>query len=121
MIRAGILAAALVALAGCDKTPQSVTPPTTEAPRVVDRSTDGFEATAAALAADRARLDRVRAACKADTSEATPELCEAAAEATRRRFRGHADSYRPRDVDPFPTAPAISNDGASAPGADARR
>lgn len=121
MIRAGILAAALVALAGCDKTPQSVTPPTTEAPRVVDRSTNGFEATAVALAADRARLDQVRAACKADAPEATPDLCEAAAEATRRRFRRHAGNYRPRAVDPFPAAPGVSNEGANVPATDARR
>jgi hypothetical protein len=121
VIRAGILAAALVALPGCDKTPQSVTPTTTEAPRIVDRSTDGFEATVAALAADRARLDQVRAACKADAPEATPDLCEAAAEATRRRFRGRTDNYRPRTVDPFPTAPGVSNEGANVPSTDARR
>jgi hypothetical protein len=121
MIRAGIMAAALVALAGCDKTPQSVTPPTTEPPRVVDRSTDEFEATATALATDRARLDQVRAACKADAPEATPDLCEAAAGATRRRFRGKTDSYRPRNADPFPTAPVVSNDGANVPGTDAQR
>lgn len=121
MIRAGILVTALVALAGCDKTPQSVTPTTAEAPRVVDRSDASFETTAAALAADRAHLDQVRAACKADAPEATPDLCEAATEATRRRFRGKTDSYRPRNVDPFPAAPAISNDGANVPSTGARQ
>ena len=121
MIRAGIMAAALVALAGCDKAPQSVTPTAPEMPRTVDRNDTGFEATAAELAGDRDRLDQVRVACKTDAPEATPQLCEAAAEATRRRFRGHTDSYRPRNVDPFPTAPAVSNDGANVPTTDAGR
>ncbi len=99
MIRIGIIAAALVALPGCDRTPQSGTSYASEAPLIVDRRYTAFETMAAALAADRARLDQVHAACKADAPEATPDLCEAAAEATRRRFRGAGDSYRPRNVD----------------------
>ncbi len=105
MIRASVTASVLAALAGCDQTPQPVIPATTEQPPVIDRNNDRFEAMASALAADRAHLDQVRAACKADAPEATPELCEAVAEATRRRFRGKTDGYRPRNVDPFPTAP----------------
>lgn len=121
MIRIGIMAAALVALPGCDQTQQSGTSSAPDAPLIVDRRDTAFETTAALLAADRARLDQVRAACKANAPEATPDLCEAAAEATRRRFRGEGNSYRPRNVDPFPTTPALSNYRATVPNAEAPR
>ncbi|CAN7491755.1 hypothetical protein LJR225_003449 [Phenylobacterium sp. LjRoot225] len=57
------------------------------------------------LAADRAALDDAHARCKAREADATPELCAAAAEATRRRFTGSAPAYAPTPVDAFPSQP----------------
>jgi hypothetical protein len=102
----------LLVLTGCDSSPS--VPMTRDSemgrPAVIDRGSSAFEAMATELAADRERLDAVRAACKADAADATPALCEAAAEATRRRFRGTADSYRPREVSAFPTEPELKSE-----------
>jgi hypothetical protein len=57
------------------------------------------------LAADRAALDDAHARCKARAADATPELCAAAAKATRRRFAGSAGAYAPAPVDAFPSGP----------------
>lgn len=107
---------ALIAMTGCDRAAptgatddRAIIPPA-----VMDRGSPDFEAAAATLAADRERLDAVRAACKADAPDATPALCEAAAEATRRRFRGSADSYRPHEVSAFPTEPSLPSGNAAA-------
>lgn len=53
------------------------------------------------LAAHPAILADVHRRCKARTMDATPELCAAAAEATRRRFLRVSGSYAPQPVRPF--------------------
>lgn len=112
MIRIIAASLGLIALTGCDSAPPE--PVTREneivRPAAIDRRSPDFEAMATDLASDRERLDAVRAACKADAADTTPALCEAAAEATRRRFRGDADSYRPREVSAFPTEPKLKSD-----------
>lgn len=95
----GVLVA--VALSACDRRPADV-PGTKAAPRtaIVAPPID-----VARLAADRAALDDAHARCKARAPDATPELCAAAAEATRRRFSGKARTYAPAPVQPFPSEP----------------
>ena len=60
----------------------------------------------AGLMRDRARLDAVQRGCKVNASWATPALCKTAAEAIRRRFRGHGAPYTPRSVDVSRSHPA---------------
>ena len=102
MIRAALLAAA-VALAGCDRAQPPMAPePQRESPRpAIVAPTADVEA----LAADPQRLKAVRAACKADPSESLSPLCQAAAEATRRRFLGKSRAYEARPVEPFAAEP----------------
>lgn len=85
----GVLAA--FALTACDRRP-------TEAPSAETRpaaQVAGPSVEVARLAADRVALDEAHARCKARATVATPELCAAAAEATRRRFSGSASVYVP--------------------------
>jgi hypothetical protein len=84
------LAAALV-LAACDRQPteRANTVSAMPAPSAISTSD------VAHLAADRAALDQAHARCKARAPGATPDLCAAAAEATRRRFSGSASAYVP--------------------------
>lgn len=87
---------AALALAGCDQRPAET--PVSEArpaAQIVGSSAD-----VARLAADRAALDDAHARCKARAADATPELCAAAAEATRRRFSGSASVYVPAPAAP---------------------
>ncbi len=87
---------AALALAACDRRPAEA--PITEtrpAAHVVGPSVD-----VARLAADRGALDDAHARCKARAADATPELCAAAAEATRRRFSGSASAYVPAPAAP---------------------
>jgi conjugative transfer region protein TrbK len=90
-----------VALTACDRRPAEVpaaaTPPRTAS---VVPSVD-----VARLTADRRALDDAHARCKARAPDATPKLCAAAAEATRRRFLGKARTYAPAPVQPFPSEP----------------
>ena len=53
------------------------------------------------LAANPAALDDAHRRCKARAPDATPELCAAAAEATRQRFLAPADAYVPPTVHPL--------------------
>ncbi len=81
-MRALALAIVLAGLAGCDapKPPAIETVdlrPAKPSARDVER-----------LATDRTALDDAHRRCKARDATATPELCAAAAQATRRRFSG---------------------------------
>ena len=92
---------AALALAACDRRPaQSPSADAQPAAHVAAPSVDVDR-----LAADRAALDDAHARCKARAPDATPELCAAAAEATRRRFTGSARAYAPAPVDAFPSGP----------------
>lgn len=66
--------------------------------------TPGFN-TVASLSGDPERLDAVQEGCRTNQPWATASLCQTAADATRRRFRGDGVTYAPRAVDPFPTQP----------------
>ncbi|WP_332767823.1 hypothetical protein [Phenylobacterium sp.] len=83
--------AAALALAACDQRPAETRPPAHVAAPTID---------VARLAADRAALDDAHARCKARAADATPELCAAAAEATRRRFSGSASVNVPAPAAP---------------------
>lgn len=89
----GAALAGVLALAACERAPEPAAPPPIEL-------TDDL---AGQLAADPDRLKAVREGCRTDAPGATETQCAAAAEATRRRFRGDAGPYRPAPVDPFPT------------------
>lgn len=93
--------AAALALAACDQRPAATPGAEMRAPAHVAAPTVDV----ARLAVDRAALDDAHARCKARAADATPELCAAAAEATRRRFSGSARPYAPAPVDPFPAEP----------------
>lgn len=98
-----LLLAAALALTACDRqSAQSAQSPSADA-RPVRVSASTFAV--ARLAADRAALDDAHARCKARAANATPELCAAAAEATRRRFTGSSRAYEPTPVNPFPSKP----------------
>lgn len=84
----------VLALAACERAPEPAPPPPIELAGDL----------ASQLAADPERLKAAREGCRTDAPGATETLCAAAAEATRRRFRGEAGSYRPAPVDPFPAA-----------------
>lgn len=85
-----------LALAACDQRPaEAPTAETRPAAQVAGHSAD-----VARLAADRGALDDVHARCKARAADATPELCAAAAEATRRRFSDSASVYVPAPAAP---------------------
>lgn len=88
----------LLALGACERGPA-------ETPRVgpPPARVTGSSADVARLAADRAALDDAHARCKARAADAKPELCAAAAEATRRRFSAPASPYAPGPVEPFPS------------------
>jgi hypothetical protein len=64
------------------------------------------------LAADPVRLKDLRAQCKADHAKVGDAVCNAVAEATRRRFMGSGTPYTPR-------APARASAPASVPAASA--
>jgi len=93
--------AAALALAACDQRPAARPGAETQPPAHVAVPTVDV----ARLAADRAALDDAHARCKARAADATPELCAAAAEATRRRFSSSARAYAPAPVEPFPSEP----------------
>lgn len=94
MARPAVLAA-LLALAACGEQAAD-----TEFPASDIRASEDFETIAATLAADRDRLEDARAACREKRPEASALLCNAAAEATRRRFRS-------RGTDPYADDPVI--------------
>lgn len=54
--------------------------------------------TAASLAANPERLQELRAQCKADRAELGNALCNAVAEATRKRFMGNGTPYTPEPM-----------------------
>lgn len=87
---------AALALAACDQRPAEA--PSAERRPAVQAA--GPSAEVARLAADRVALDEAHARCKARAADATPELCAAAAEATRRRFSGSASVYVPAPAAP---------------------
>ena len=64
------------------------------------------------LAANPVRLKDLRAQCKADHAKAGDAVCNAVAEATRRRFMGSGTPYTPRT--PARAAEAASVAAASA-------
>ena len=64
------------------------------------------------LAADPVRLKDLRAQCKADHAKVGDAVCNAVAEATRRRFMGSGTPYTPR-------TPARASAPASMPAASA--
>ena len=68
--------------------------------------------TSESLAADPVRLKDLRAQCKADHTKVGDAVCNAVAEATRRRFMGSGTPYTPR-------TPARASAPASAPAASA--
>ena len=87
----------ILALAGCDRrqvreadAPASTPPKLAVAPAVVDD-----------LVAHPLILADVHRRCKARAPDAPPELCAAAAEATRRRFMAPSAGYAPAPVHPF--------------------
>lgn len=88
----------LFALGACDRRPAEMPRLGPPPARVTGPSAD-----LARLSADRPALDDAHARCKARAADATPELCAAAAEATRRRFSGPASRYAPGPVEPFPS------------------
>ena len=61
------------------------------------------------LAADPARLKELRAQCKADHAKVGDAQCNAAAEATRRRFMGGGTPYTP--ARPRASAASAAQDG----------
>jgi hypothetical protein len=61
--------------------------------------------TAESLAADPERLKELRAQCKADRAKVGDAVCNAVAEATRRRFLGDGKSAYPKDAPPAASAP----------------
>ncbi len=63
------------------------------------------------LAADPVRLKDLRAQCKADHAEVGDAVCNAVAEATRRKFMGSGTPYTPHT----PHTPARASAPASAP------
>ncbi len=81
-MKALAIAVALVGLAGCDA------PKPPPADTVDLRPARPSAGEVQRLAADRAALDDAHRRCKARDVTATPELCAAAAQATRRRFSG---------------------------------
>lgn len=83
--------AAALALGACDRRPAEHANSVGAMPAPSAVSTTDV----ARLAADRVALDDAHARCKARAAGATPELCAAAAEATRRRFSGSASAYVP--------------------------
>lgn len=88
-----------LALAACNR--QTVDPHGAEARAPAHVAASSVDV--ARLTADRAALDEAHARCKARSADATPELCAAAAEATRRRFSGSTGAYVPAPVEPFPS------------------
>lgn len=60
------------------------------------------------LTADPVRLATVQEGCRTNQPWATEQLCVAAAEARRRRFRGEGVPYTPQHTDPFPSRPEPS-------------
>lgn len=66
-----------------------------------------------ALTADPERLAAVQEGCRTNQAWATAELCQAAAEARRRRFRGDGVPYTPRRVDPYPVEPTPTTPNTS--------
>jgi hypothetical protein len=64
------------------------------------------------LAADPVRLKDLRAQCKADHAKVGDAVCNAVAEATRRRFMGSGTPYTPR-------TPARASEAASVAAASA--
>jgi hypothetical protein len=87
---------AALALTACDRRPsEAPNAETSSAAQAAGPSVD-----VAHLAADRVALDLAHARCKARAADATPELCAAAAEATRRRFSGSASVYVPAPATP---------------------
>ena len=60
------------------------------------------------LTVDPARLAAVQEACSTNQPWATEQLCVAAAEARRRRFRGEGVPYTPQHTDAFPSRPEPS-------------
>jgi hypothetical protein len=77
-----------LALAGCGR--ETATPPAD---------------TVESLAADPERRKELRAQCKADRAKVGDAVCNAAAEATQRRFLGEGKSAYPRDAAPAASAP----------------
>lgn len=65
------------------------------------------EDSAANLLANPQRLEEVQRGCKTNQPWATDALCRQAAEAIRRRFKGHGVPYTPKPVDSFPTHPEM--------------
>lgn len=90
---------AALALAACDRRPPEA--PGAETRPATQVAGPSFDV--ARLAADRGALDEAHARCKARAADATPELCAAAAEATRRRFSGSASVYVPASAGPNPS------------------
>ncbi|MDP3746666.1 MAG: hypothetical protein Q8Q88_06405 [Phenylobacterium sp.] len=94
-MKLGLILAGALAAAACDRRP--VAP--ADRPAEVPRRAAAPSALVARLAADRAALEAARATCRAQAAQATPELCAAVAEATRRRFLGKTQPYAPAPVD----------------------
>lgn len=65
-------------------------------------------ATVEGLTADPERLAAVQEGCSTNQPWASEQLCVAAAEARRRRFRGEGVPYTPQHTDPFPSRPEPS-------------
>ena len=64
--------------------------------------------TAETLISSPQRLELVQQGCKANMAWTTPDICAAAAQAIRMRFKGGGVPYTPHTVDLFPTHPAMS-------------
>lgn len=85
-----------LALAGCGR-PHSGEVHTVAMPPIRPAVPSGVDY----LAAHPAILANLHQRCKARMMDVTPDLCAAAAEATRRRFLRLSGSYAPKPVRPF--------------------
>ncbi|MEA3264687.1 MAG: hypothetical protein U9R07_14525 [Pseudomonadota bacterium] len=102
----GLSAAVSLVMASCSE-PRAADPAveaTDPEPIELIAPTDSVED----LTADPERLATVQEGCSTNQPWATEQLCVAAAEARRRRFRGEGVPYTPQRTDPFPSRPEPS-------------
>lgn len=102
----GLAVGLSLVMASCSE-PRAADPPveaTDPEPVELIEATDSVEN----LTADPERLAAVQEACSTNQPWATEQLCIAAAEARRRRFRGEGVPYTPQRTDPFPSRPEPS-------------
>jgi hypothetical protein len=102
----GLAAGLSLVMASCSE-PRAADPPaeaTGPEPVELISPTDSVED----LTADPERLSAVQEGCRTNQPWATEQLCVAAAEARRRRFRGEGVPYTPQRTDPFASRPEPS-------------